>query len=94
MKADTSPARRPPLGPVAMVVLRHPSLWLVGAVQGLRQARPRWWRDWPPLPAPDESWWRFRMETAYGGHGDTTARPEDVESFLRWCRDMHRWRRV
>lgn len=75
-------------------MLAHPSLWVTALVEAVRMARPRWWRRWPPAPTPDAELWRFRMETAYGGAGDARPRDEDVVSFLRWCRDMHRWRKA
>jgi len=77
---------------VAAVILR-PWLWPVAVRQVLRLARPGWWHRWPPVPLPDESLWRFRMETAYGGAGDEEPDVEDVRSFLRWSRDMRQWRR-
>lgn len=78
---------------VAAVALR-PWLWPVAVVQALRFARPGWWRRFPPLPLPDAALWRFRIETVYGGTGDTVPGTDDVRSFLRWCRDMRRWRRL
>jgi hypothetical protein len=27
------------------------------------------------------------METAYGGHGDQIPAPEDLVTYLRWCRN-------
>jgi hypothetical protein len=77
---------------VAAVAVR-PWLWPVALTQVLRLARPRWWRHWPPLPLPDESLWRFRMETAYGGAGDAEPEARDVRFFLGWSRDMRHWRR-
>jgi hypothetical protein len=72
----------------------HPTIWPAGLAEALRLARPGWWRRWPMLPVPDPALWRFRVETAYGGGGDAVPEVEDVRSFLRWCRDMHRWRKV
>jgi hypothetical protein len=77
---------------VTGVVVR-PWLWPVAVVQVLRLARPGWWHRWPPLPLPDPALWRFRMETAYGGGGDTAPDAPDVRSFLHWSRDMRHWRR-
>jgi hypothetical protein len=28
------------------------------------------------------------METAYGGTGDQVPTPEDLVTYLRWCRDF------
>jgi hypothetical protein len=69
-----------------LAVLPHPSLWSTGLRQARRLARPGWWRRPPfvPLPAPD--YLRFRMETAYGGAGDQAPTPEDLVTYLRWCR--------
>lgn len=78
---------------VMTAVAVRPWLWPVAVVQVLRLARPGWWHRWPPLPLPDASLWRFRMETAYGGAGDGEPDVEDVRSFLRWSRDMRQWRR-
>jgi hypothetical protein len=74
-------------------VATRPWLWPVAVIQVLRLARPGWWHRWPPVPLPDESLWRFRMETAYGGAGDGEPDVEDIRSFLRWSRDMRQWRR-
>jgi hypothetical protein len=71
---------------VFSAVWRRPALWgpTVGAV--FRLARRGWWRRAPFLPVPGGSYWRFRLETAYGGQGaaDELTR-EDVVAFLRWC---------
>lgn len=71
----------------------RPWLWPMAAIEGVRLARPGWWRRWPPVPLPDAALWRFRVETAYGGAGDAVPQAGDVESFLQWCRGMARWRR-
>lgn len=79
----------PQLGPVVRAVLGRPWLWAAAVGQALRLAR--WHR--PGLARPDPDWWRFRMETAYGGDGSAAPDPDDVRSFLRWCAGMRRWRR-
>ncbi len=84
--------KRAALTVVGAVVVR-PWLWPVAVVEVLRLARTGWWRTWPPLPLPDESLWRFRMETVHGGAGDTAPDAGEVLSFLRWSRDMRHWRR-
>jgi hypothetical protein len=33
------------------------------------------------------------MVTAYGGEGDAVPETGDVVAFVRWCRDMRRWRK-
>ena len=54
------------LVPAVVAVARRPWLWPVAVRQTLRLARPGWWRRWPPLPLPDPSYLRFRLQTAYG----------------------------
>ena len=67
-------------------VLPHPSLWLTGSAR--RAARgPGWWRRPPFLPLPAPDYLRFRMETAYGGAGDQLPEPDDLVTYLRWCRN-------
>ena len=73
------------LGKAFLAVLARPSLWAVGAVQLFRLASPGWWRRWPPLPAPDRAYLRFRLQTAYGDP-EHEPEPADVVSYLRWCR--------
>ena len=93
-REGSSPAVRPAAAPMVRAIGAHPGLWPAALAEALRLAVPGWWRHWPPLPLPDPALWRFRMETAYGGTGDAPPAPEDVRSFVRWCRDMHRWRKV
>lgn len=81
------------VGALVRAVALHPALWPAAAAATARLARPGWWRRWPPVPLPDAELWRLRIETAYGGEGDAVPEPEDVRSFVRWCGDMHRWRR-
>jgi len=68
-------------------------LWPTAMVALVRLARPHWWRHWPPVPLPSPALWRFRMETAYGGSGDSVPDEDDIVSFLQWSRDLRRWRR-
>ncbi|MDA8310455.1 MAG: hypothetical protein M0Z46_07555 [Actinomycetota bacterium] len=82
----------PSLRGVARAVASRPGLWPVAVVTAVRLARPGWWRRWPPSPWPDEEYWRFRMQTAYGGDGSGRPAPEDVVEFLEWCRNG-RWPR-
>jgi hypothetical protein len=70
---------------------RRPDLWPIATVTALRLAPRRWWRRPPYLPIPDPGYWRLRMTIAYGGVGDAPPRPEDVVSYLEWCREN--WRR-
>ena len=74
----------------AGVVLRavglHPRLWWASAGALRRMARRGWWHRVPFLPLPGEAYWRFRLETAYGGDGETgELSPGDVVAFLHWC---------
>jgi hypothetical protein len=67
-----------------LAVVARPYLWPVAVRQAARIARPRWWKRPPFLPVPDAGYLRFRLETAYG---DTVApRPDDLVSYLEWCR--------
>ncbi|HZU80772.1 MAG TPA: hypothetical protein VE991_12720 [Acidimicrobiales bacterium] len=89
----TGASRPAAVRPMVGAVVTRPGLWVVAVVEALRLARPGWWRRWPPVPLPDPELWRFRMETAYGGDGDAVPTPEDVRTFLHWCREMHHWRK-
>ena len=68
---------------VAFAVVRHPSLWVVGIVSIRRLAAPRWWRCWPPLPAPSAEYLRFRAVTNTGTEDLPT--PEETLRFLKWA---------
>ena len=68
-------------------VARHPSLWLTAVAQAFRLAPRGWWRHRPFLPTPDPSYFRFRLQTAYGDP-NRAPEPEDVVTYLRWCREM------
>lgn len=72
-------------------VLRRPSLWWTALVVLVRMVPPGWWRRRPFLPVPDTGYWRFRMVTAYGGDGTAPPDPDDLVSYLEWCRA---WPRV
>lgn len=73
------------LARAAVEVLRRPALWGVAIAQLVRLAPRGWWRRWPPLPSPDPSYLRFRLQTQYG---DAAREPEpaDVVAYLQWCR--------
>jgi hypothetical protein len=70
---------------VAVALARRPALWGVALAQLARLARPGWWRRWPPLPAPEPEYLRFRLQTQYGDP-DREPEPDDVVAYLRWCR--------
>lgn len=75
---------------VAPALLRRPDLWWTAAVQVRRLARAGWWRRPPFLPLPDRTYLRFRMVTAYGGDGRRAPEPDDLVSYLEWCRGDRR----
>jgi hypothetical protein len=78
---------------VLSAVLVHPSIWWVGLATVGRLARRGWWRRPPFLPLPGESYWHFRLVTAFGGTGTEAAlEGADVVAYLRWCRKAHPWR--
>jgi hypothetical protein len=79
------------LVPAAVAVARRPWLWPVAARQVLRLARPGWWRRWPPVPVPDPSYQRFRLQTAYGDP-ERAPSADDVVAYLEWCRGFGRLR--
>jgi hypothetical protein len=60
-------------------------LWPTAVVQVLRLAPTGWWRRPPFLPLPDRGYMRFRLQTMYGGTGESME-PRDVVSYLEWCR--------
>ena len=69
----------------ALVLVRHPSLWGTAVGQLFRLAVPGWWRHCPPVPAPDPSYLRFRLQTQYGD-AEREPEPADLVSYLHWCR--------
>jgi hypothetical protein len=70
----------------ALALAPHPGLWPTAVTQLLRLAAPGWWRRWPPVPLPPPGYLRFRLETYAGGEGRPPT-PEELVSYLRWCRD-------
>lgn len=70
----------------SIAVAARPALWPTALRQGMRLAPDRWWVRAPYLPLPDRRWLRFRMETAYGGDGRGGPDPDDLVTFLDWCR--------
>ncbi|MGH9057017.1 MAG: hypothetical protein ACRDYY_14320 [Acidimicrobiales bacterium] len=64
---------------------RRPDLWR----PALRLVPGRWWRRWPPLPAPPVGYRRFRFETMYGDAG-AGLDASDLVAYLEWCRRMQR----
>jgi hypothetical protein len=71
---------------VVSALLAHPSLWLTGIAALARFSRRGWWHRPPFLPVPGQSYWDFRLVTAFGGDGHQAAlERHDVVAFLRWC---------
>ena len=73
------------MGRAAVAVAARPSLWATAVVQLFRMAPTGWWRRWPPLPAPDREYLRFRLQTQYGDP-DRDPEPADLVTYLHWCR--------
>jgi len=73
-------------GVVMSALVSHPSLWWAGIAALTRLSRRGWWRRPPFLPVPGDSYWEFRLVTAFGGDGrDAGLQRADVVAFLRWC---------
>jgi hypothetical protein len=71
---------------VLSALLAHPSLWWAGIAALARFSRRGWWRRPPFLPVPGQSYWDFRLVTAFGGDGhEASLARQDVVAFLRWC---------
>jgi hypothetical protein len=71
---------------VLRAVVAHPSIWWAGLAAVSRMARTGWWRRPPFLPLPGQSYWHFRLVTAFGGTKSETAMAgSDVVAYLRWC---------
>jgi hypothetical protein len=92
---SVAPTRVPPSfwARAAWAVLVRPRLWATALRQGMRLARPQWWRQAPWLPLPDADYLSFRFETQYGGAaagaGGTSPAPRDLVEYLEWCRELH-----
>ena len=89
MTSPTTRRRRWVAGAARALVV-HPELWATAVHQVVVLARPGWWRTRPWLPLPDREYLRFRMQTAYGDP-ERTPEPDDVVTYLHWCRA---WPRV
>ena len=71
-----------------LAVVVRPRLWATAVRQGLRLAKPGWWRRAPFLPRPDREYMRFRLETQYGDP-DHRVESRDLVTYLGWCRREH-----
>ena len=78
---------------VVAAILRRPRLWRTAAVEARRLVPRRWWARRPFLPVPDRAYLAFRAETQYGGPGDHPLEPDDVVTWLAWCREHEGIRR-
>jgi len=78
-------------GGVVLAVLRRPSLWLTALRQAGRMAPTGWWRRPPFLPRPPVEFVAFRQLTATGS-STGAPRPDDVVTWLAWCRAWPRIR--
>jgi hypothetical protein len=73
------------IGRAATALARHPTLWPIAVRQVFVLAPPGWWQRRPFLPLPDPAYMRFRLQTAYGDPS-RPPEPEDVITYLHWCR--------
>lgn len=80
------------VGAVAIALVTRPGLWPTAFAQMRRFAPDRWWRRPPFLPLPDSGLIRFRATTQYGDP-DRVPDPDDVITWLRWCRSEARRQR-
>jgi hypothetical protein len=76
--------------PAVGAVARRPSLWPTAVRQVRVLAEPGWWHRRPFLPMPAPGYLRFRLQAAYGGDGDRLPDPDDLVTYLHWCRDNRR----
>jgi len=74
----------------SMAVFIRPHLWREAIDAGRSHVPRRWWARSPFLPLPDQSWMRFRVETAYGGEGTDAINPDDLIVWLRWRKSLRR----
>jgi hypothetical protein len=73
-----------------VAILVRPWLWWTALRQLARIAPRAWWRHPPFLPVPDAGYLRFRLETQYGSAGASATVPDDVVTYLKWCRESGR----
>ena len=68
---------------MACYVLRHPTSLVPIVRAAWRLRRDGWWRQSPFLPVPGESYWAFRLQTAFGVSGEAP-KPADVVAAAKW----------
>ena len=73
------------IGRAATALARHPALWPTAVRQVFVLAAPGWWQRRPFMPLPDPAYMRFRLQTAYGDPS-RPPEPQDVITYLHWCR--------
>ncbi|MEM7141479.1 MAG: hypothetical protein AAF548_10650 [Actinomycetota bacterium] len=74
-------------------VIVRPALWGTALVMYVRLVPDGWWRRSPRLPVPDADMLAFRATTQYGDPRHQPE-PEDLVSWLRWCKAENRRARV
>ena len=78
---------------VVLAVFVRPWLWATALSQVARLAPSRWWMRPPHVPIPDSKYLRFRATTAYGDP-ERAPEPDDVVTWLTWCRSWGRATKV
>lgn len=91
--ASTSPSAARALWAAVVAVARRPGLWITALATFLRMVPDGWWRRRPWLPLPDRAMLGFRAETQYGDPAHHLV-PDDIVSWLRWCKRENQRRRV
>ena len=91
----TAPIAAPPLrwlAAMALALVRQPGLIPVALRQLVRLAPAGWWRRSPHLPMPPAAYLGFRSQTMYGD-AERLPDPDDVCTYLHWCREFPSGRR-
>ncbi len=72
----------------AAALAMRPDLWRTALRLARTHAPNDWWKQKPYLPIPDDSWMKFRLETAFA---DEAGRPEPEQfvEYLEWAKS---WR--
>jgi hypothetical protein len=88
--ADVSTSRLFNVG----AVLRRPNLWWIALVVLARFAPRQWWRHWPPNPAPDPDYLKFRLATINGEEETGGVNPHELVAYLKWVKIHRRYERA